>query len=229
MADTNKIQAITRTDFGKGASRRDRREGFVPVVLYGHGTDPRHLKLKTLEFAAILRENGTNAVLALDIDGTEQLALTKQVDVEPIKRFIEHADLLVVKKGEKVEVSVYVTTTGEAAPGTLVTQDLSEIVVEADALKIPENFEIDLEGAEVGTQFTAGDITLPAGVTLVTDPEILIVNVAEAPSQDELEAELDQDMVAEADAGSESDAGEDAEGESESGEGEESSEGDSEE
>ena len=220
MADTNKIKAEVRDEFGKGASRRDRREGFVPVVLYGHGSEPRHLKLKTLDFAAILRENGTNAVLSLDIDGEEQLALTKQVDVEPIKRFIEHADLLVVKKGEKVEVSVYVTTVGEAGPGTLVTQDLSEIVVEADALKIPEGFEIDLEGAEVCTQFTAGDIKLPAGVTLVTDPEILVVNVAEAPSEEELEAELDQDMVAEADAGSEDGESEDAEESSEEAEGE---------
>lgn len=200
MADANKIKAIARTDFGKGASRRDRREGFVPVVLYGHGTDPRHLKLDTLEFAAILRNSGANSILTLDIDGEEQLALTKQVDVEPIKRFIEHADLLVVKKGEKVEVNVYVTTVGEAAPGTLVTQDLSEITIEADALNIPEDFEINIEGAEVGTQVTAGDIKLPAGVSLVTDPEILIINVGEAPTEDDLEAELDQDVLAEVDA-----------------------------
>ena len=215
MAEANKIKAITRTDFGKGASRRDRREGFVPVVLYGHGTDPRHLKLNTLEFAAILRNSGANSILTLDIDGQEQLALTKQVDVEPIRRFIEHADLLVVKKGEKVEVNVYVTTVGEAAPGTLVTQDLSEITIEADALNIPEEFEINLEGAEVGTQITAGDIKLPSGVTLITDPEILIINVGEAPTEDDLEAELDQDVLAEVDAEAEEAAAEEgAEGES---------------
>ena len=214
MAETNKIKAITRTDFGKGASRRDRREGFVPVVLYGHGTDPRHLKLNTLEFAAILRNSGANSILTLDIDGEEQLALTKQVDVEPIKRFIEHADLLVVKKGEKVEVNVYVTTVGEAAPGTLVTQDLSEITIEADALKIPEEFEINLEGAEVGTQITAGDIKLPSGVSLITDPEILVINVGEAPTEDDLEAELDQDVLAEVDAEAEEAAAEAEEGES---------------
>lgn len=217
MADANKIQAIARTDFGKGASRRDRREGYVPVVLYGHGTDPRHLKLNTLEFAAILRNSGANSILTLDIDGEEQLALTKQVDVEPIKRFIEHADLLVVKKGEKVEVNVYVTTVGEAAPGTLVTQDLSEITIEADALKIPEDFEIDIEGAEIDTQITAGDIKLPAGVSLVTDPEILVINVGEAPTEDDLEAELDQEVLAEVDAEAE-EAAEATEGESESGE-----------
>ena len=227
MADANKIKAIARTDFGKGASRRDRREGFVPVVLYGHGTDPRHLKLDTLEFAAILRNSGANSILTLDIDGEEQLALTKQVDVEPIKRFIEHADLLVVKKGEKVEVNVYVTTVGEAAPGTLVTQDLSEITIEADALKIPEDFEIDIEGAEVGTQVTAGDIKLPAGVTLITDPEILIINVGEAPTEDDLEAELDQDVLAEVDAEAE-EAAEISEEEGESSE-ESSEEGKSEE
>lgn len=227
MADANKIKAIARTDFGKGASRRDRREGFVPVVLYGHGTDPRHLKLDTLEFAAILRNSGANSILTLDIDGEEQLALTKQVDVEPIKRFIEHADLLVVKKGEKVEVNVYVTTVGEAAPGTLVTQDLSEITIEADALNIPEDFEINIEGAEVGTQVTAGDIKLPAGVSLVTDPEILIINVGEAPTEDDLEAELDQDVLAEVDAEAE-EAAETSEEEGESSE-ESSEEGQSEE
>lgn len=227
MADANKIKAIARTDFGKGASRRDRREGFVPVVLYGHGTDPRHLKLDTLEFAAILRNSGANSILTLDIDGEEQLALTKQVDVEPIKRFIEHADLLVVKKGEKVEVNVYVTTVGEAAPGTLVTQDLSEITIEADALNIPEDFEINIEGAEVGTQVTAGDIKLPAGVSLVTDPEILIINVGEAPTEDDLEAELDQDVLAEVDAEAE-EAAETSEEEGESSE-ESSEEGKSEE
>lgn len=190
MTDTN-IKAIARTDFGKGASRRDRREGFIPVVLYGHGTEPRHFKLNTLEFAAILREHGTNAVLNLDIDGEEQLALTKQVDIDPLKRTIDHADLLVVKKGEKVTVDVAIVVTGDAAPGTLVTQDASEISVEADALKIPEDFEISIEGAEVGTQITAADITMPAGTTLISDPETLIVNVVEAPTAEDLEAEVD--------------------------------------
>lgn len=210
MSDNNKIKALVRTEFGKGASRRDRREGFVPVVLYGHGTEPRHLKLNTLEFAAILRASGTNAVLTLDIDGEEQLALTKQVDVEPLKRTIDHADLLVVKKGEKVIVDITVLITGEAGPGTLVTQDASEISVEADALKIPEDFEVSIEGAEVGTQITAADITLPAGVELISDPETLIVNVVEAPTEADLESEVDLEAAGVVEDAPESEEGESA-------------------
>src|SRR5699024_3983143 len=109
------------------------REGRVPAVLYGHGEDPRHLALPTLEFAAILRYSGTNAILALQIDGQEQLALTKQVDVNPVTRVIEHTDLLIVRRGEKVVVEINVHLEGEAAPGTLVTQDTTYIEVEADA------------------------------------------------------------------------------------------------
>lgn len=224
MSEQNNIKALVRSEFGKGASRRDRREGFVPVVLYGHGTEPRHLKLNTLDFAAILRSHGTNAVLTLDIDGEEQLALTKQVDVDPLKRTIDHADLLVVKMGEKVVVDVVVTVTGEAGPGTLVTQDATEVSVEAEALHIPEEFEVSIEDAEVGTQVTAADIKLPSGVTLISDPETLIVNVVEAPTEEDLEAEVDLEA-----AGVVEDAPEDEESEGESEESEGDSEGEGEE
>lgn len=191
MSDNTKITATPRTDFGKGASRRDRREGFVPVVLYGHGTEPRHFKVNTLEFAAILREHGTNVVLELDINGQEQLALTKQVDIDPLKRTIDHADLLVVKKGEKVTVDIAVHIVGNPAPGTLVTQDASEIAIEAEAMHIPEHIEVSIDGAEVGTQITAADLTLPQGVSLIAEPDTLIVNIVEAPSAEELDAETD--------------------------------------
>lgn len=191
MSDNTKITATPRTDFGKGASRRDRREGFVPVVLYGHGTEPRHFKVNTLEFAAILREHGTNVVLELDINGQEQLALTKQVDIDPLKRTIDHADLLVVKKGEKVTVDIAVHIVGNPAPGTLVTQDASEIAIEAEAMNIPEHIEVSIDGAEVGTQITAADLTLPQGVSLIAEPDTLIVNIVEAPSAEELDAETD--------------------------------------
>ena len=190
------LKANVRTEFGKGASRRNRREGLTPAVLYGHGTDPRHLTLPTLEFAAILRYEGTNAVIALDIDGTEQLALTKQIDINPLTRVIEHTDLLVVRKGEKVVVEVSVTVEGDAAPGTLVTQDASVVEVEAEALNIPDGLELSVEGAESGHQVTAGDITLPAGVTLVSDPELLIVNVIDAPTEDEMAADEDDEVAA---------------------------------
>jgi large subunit ribosomal protein L25 len=185
----NNLTATVRSETGKGASRRARREGRVPVVLYGHGTDPQHLELDSHDFAAVLRNAGTNAVLSLDISGTEQLALTKSIEIHPIRRNIQHADLLVVKRGEKVTVEVTVAVEGEAAPGTLVTQDQAAIEIEADALSIPQQFTVSVEGAEEGTQILAGQIELPSGVTLVSDPELLVVNVMAAPTEEELEAE----------------------------------------
>ena len=161
----------------------------MPAVLYGHHTEPRHLLLNALEFAAVLRAHGTNSLLTLDIEGEEQLALPKQIDVHPLTRVIEHTDLLVVKKGEKVVVEVAVILTGEAAPGTLVTTDADYIEIEVEATDIPEEFELSLSGVEAGTQFTAADITLPSGATLVSDPETLLVNVIEAPSESDLESD----------------------------------------
>ena len=128
----------------------------MPAVLYGHGSDPQHLELNAHDFAAVLRHSGTNAVLTLDIEGKEQLALTKSLEIHPIRRNIQHADLLVVRRGEKVTVEVNVVVEGEAAPGTLVTQDANTIEIEADVQSIPEHLTVSVEGAEIGTQFTAG-------------------------------------------------------------------------
>lgn len=188
-ATTNKLAVEVRTRTGKGASRQARREGKVPVVLYGHGTDPQHLQLNAHDFAAVLRHSGTNAVLSLDIDGQEQLALTKAIDVHPIKRSITHADLIIVKRGEKVTVEVPVHLDGDADSGTLVTQDATTIEIEAEALSIPESLMVSIEGAVEGTQILAGDVTLPNGVTLVSDPEMLVVNIVAAPTAEDLEAE----------------------------------------
>lgn len=185
----NQLKVAVRGETGKGASRRARRDGKIPAVLYGHGTDPQHLELPGHDFAAVLRHAGTNAVLTLDIEGSEQLALTKSLDIHPIRRTIQHADLLVVRRGEKVVVEVTVVVEGDAVPGTLVTQDANAIEIEAEALSIPEQLTVSVEGAEPGTQFTAGQITLPSGVNLISDPETLVVNVVTAPTAEELEAE----------------------------------------
>ena len=190
--EQNKIAAAVRTEFGKGSARRARREGQVPAVLYGHKTEPRHLLLGALDFAAILRHSGTNALLTLDIEGEEQLALPKQIDVHPLTRIIEHTDLLVVRKGEKVVVEIAVIFTGEAAPGTLVTTDADVIEIEVEATNIPEEFELSLQGVEAGNQFTAADIELPAGASLVSDPEMLLVNVIEAPTEADLESDEEE-------------------------------------
>lgn len=185
----NKLTATVRERTGKGASRQARRDGKVPTVLYGHGTDPQHLELNAHDFAAVLRHSGTNAILTLDINGTEQLALTKALDIHPVRRNIQHVDLLVVKRGEKVQVDVPVVVEGEAAAGTLVTQEANTIAIEAEALSIPEQLTVSVEEAEVGTQITAGQIELPSGVSLVVDAETLVVNVVAAPTAEELEAE----------------------------------------
>ncbi|WP_238422620.1 50S ribosomal protein L25/general stress protein Ctc [Gordonia sp. 'Campus'] len=208
----SKLTVNTRTEKGKGAARRARREGKVPAVLYGHGTDPQHLHLPAREFAAILRNNGLNAIIDLDIEGSSQLALTKQVDVHPIRNYIEHADLLIVRRGEKVTVEVAIIVEGDAAPGTLVVQDASVVEVEADALSIPEQIVVSVEGAEVGVSVHASDLDLPEGVTLTADPETLIVAVNEAQAAaTESEADGTADAAADAEGESTEEAAEDSE------------------
>jgi large subunit ribosomal protein L25 len=187
-----RLAAESRTEFGKGAARRTRRAGKIPAVLYGHGSDPKHLALPALEFARVVREHGQNAVLTLNVDAADsELALTKTVTTHPIKNYIEHVDLLLVRRGEKVSVEVPVVLTGEAQPGTLVTQDLSTVLVEVEALHIPDQFELSLAGAAAGTSWTAGQIPLPTGAVMVTDPDALVVAVNEAPSAAQMESEID--------------------------------------
>ena len=186
-----RIDADVRTEFGKGAARHTRRAGRIPAVLYGHGTDPQHLSLPSLEFARVVREQGRNAVVTLNIGGRPQLALTKTVVTHPIRPYIEHVDLLLVQRGEKVTVEVSVHLTGEPASGTLVTQDLSTIELEADALNIPESIEVSIEGAEPGTQILAGALTLPEGSELKTDEHALVAAVNAAPTEAQMDAEVD--------------------------------------
>lgn len=209
MAEIN-IAAEARTEFGKGAARRIRRADKVPAVLYGSGTDPIHITLPGHELALALK-HGANALLSIDLDGDSQLAIPKQVQRDPLKGFIEHADLLIVKKGQKVTVDVPIHVTGEAAADALVVTENSTVALEAEATHIPESIEVSVEGAEVGTQVLARDLDLPSGATLAVDEEHLIVNVVAAPTQAEVEAELAE---AEAEAGIEHDeAGAEGEGE----------------
>ncbi|GCD91362.1 50S ribosomal protein L25/general stress protein Ctc [Nocardioides sp. LS1] len=213
-----KITAESRTEFGKGAARRIRRENKVPAVVYGHGNDPIHITLPGHDTMMALKHGGANALLELDIDGKSTLALTKQVQVDPIKRHLEHIDFVVVRKGEKVTVEVPVHLNGEAAKETLVVVGTATIQLEAEATHIPEFVEVDIEGLEAGTQILASDLTLPQGSTLLLDAETLIVNITEAQSAEALEAELEE---AEAEAGierdeSDAEAAEAAEGDAES-------------
>jgi large subunit ribosomal protein L25 len=183
-----KIQAESRTEFGKGAARRIRRADKVPAVLYGHGTDPVHITLPGHDLMLALKT--ANALLSIELDGESQLALPKQVQRDPLKGFIEHADLLVVKRGEKVTVDVAIVVVGEAVPETFVTTENTSVAVEAEATAIPESIEVSVDGLEIGSQIHAKDLTLPSGTTLAVDPELLVVNITAATTAEELEAEL---------------------------------------
>jgi large subunit ribosomal protein L25 len=193
-----KITAESRTEFGKGAARRIRREHKVPAVLYGHGNDPIHLTLPGHDTMMALKHGGANALLELDIEGKSQLALTKQVQVDPIKRHLEHIDFVAVRRGEKVTVDVPVVTTGDAERETLVVLENNTVQIEAEATHIPERIEVSIEGLPAGTQVLASELVLPDGATLLVDPETLIVNITEATTTEQLEAELAE---AEAEAG----------------------------
>lgn len=189
---TEKIQAEARTEFGKGAARRIRREDKVPAVVYGHGNEPIHLTLPGHETMMAIKHGGANALLELEFEGTSQLALTKQVQVDPVRRVLEHVDFVAVRRGEKVTVDVPVNVVGDAASETLVVTENTTVQVEAEATHIPEGFEIDVTGAEAGTQFLASDLPLPSGTTLLTDPDTLVVNVTAAQTAEQVEAELEQ-------------------------------------
>ena len=214
MAD--KITAESRTEFGKGAARRIRRDDKVPAVIYGHGEAPVHVTLPGHDTWIAIKHGGANSLLDLQIDGKSQLALTKQVQVDPISRVIEHIDFVAVRRGEKVHVDVPIHVVGEAGPDTLVVTENAVVSVEAEATHIPEYFEISVEGAEVGTLIHASDLTLPSGSTLLSDPELLIVNVAQQMSEEALEAELEE---AEAEAGIEHEESDEAAAEGDAAEG----------
>jgi large subunit ribosomal protein L25 len=186
---SNNLTAEVRTKTGKGASRQARRDGKVPAVLYGHGADPQHLTLPAREFAAVLRNFGTNAVLTLDIEGKEALALPKAIEIHPVRRNIQHVDLIIVRRGERVTVEINVLVEGDAGPDTLVNQESNTIEIESDAMSIPESLVLSVEGIPAGTQFLASQVPLPDGVTLISDPELLVVNVIPSPTAADLDAE----------------------------------------
>ena len=187
-----KIIAEIRTEFGKGAARRVRRDNKIPAVIYGHGNDPIHVTLPGHDTTMAIKHAGANALLALEIDGTDQLALTKAVQVDPIRRAIEHIDFVAVRQGEKVTVDVPVHLHGDAARDTLVVTDSTTIQVEAEATHIPEQIEVDIAGLEAGTQILAGGLPLPKGTTLLSDPELLIVNITAAPTEEQMEGESEE-------------------------------------
>jgi large subunit ribosomal protein L25 len=189
VSDTDlKLVAEKRTQFGKGAARKIRRDHKIPAVMYGHGAEPVHITLPGHDTMMALKT--ANALLTIVIDGDEQMALAKDVQRDPIKPVIEHVDLVIVRKGEKVTVDVPVHLEGEAAPETVVTLDAQTLQLEVEATHIPENLVVSVEGLEAGTQIKASEVELPRGAALVVDEETLVVNITQQISQDELDAEL---------------------------------------
>ena len=184
-----KIAAEPRTEFGKGAARRLRRTERVPAVLYGHGTDPVHLSLPGHDTMMALKN--ANALLTIAIDGQKksELALVKHVQRHPIKRIIEHVDLILVRRGEKVVVDVPVHVVGEAESGTLVNVSASTVAIRAEATHLPDFIEVSIEGLVAGSQIHASDLQLAEGSELDVDPELLVVQVSVAPTAEDLEAE----------------------------------------
>jgi large subunit ribosomal protein L25 len=207
-----KIQAEPRTEFGKGAARRIRRDDKVPAVLYGHGTPPIHIALPGHDIMLALKN--ANALLSIDVEGENRLALPKQVQRDPIKGFIEHVDLLIVRRGEKVTVDIPLIVHGEVASEGMLVTEHPQLSIEAEATHIPGSVELDVEGLEIGSQVLAKDLTLPEGATLRDDEDTLIVHVVAAPTAEEIEEELAE---AEAEAGIEREEAE-AEVEAEAGE-----------
>jgi large subunit ribosomal protein L25 len=193
-----KVVAEVRENFGKGYARRLRATGQIPAVIYGHGTDPVHVSLPGHQVGLLIRR--ANVVLELDVAGEQRLTLVKDVQKDPVHQIIEHIDLLVVKKGEKIQVDVPVNVIGESAPGTLVNLDATSVLLEVEATHIPQGIEVDVDGLEDGTHITAADLKLPKGASLAGDPETLIVAisvpVAALEAEEEI-AEADAEVAAE--------------------------------
>jgi len=195
MADVT-LTATARTAFGKGAARRLRRDHQIPAVLYGHGTDPVHVSLPGHAMMMALKR--TNALFEIDVEGKKTLAIAKDVQIEPVRQVIEHVDLLIVKRGEKIAVDVPVRVVGESAPGTIHVVETQELQLEAEATNLPSAVELDITGMQDGTIVRAADITLPKGSTLLSDPEHIVATIS-VPAA---EVEVDQAEAADGEAAS---------------------------
>ena len=200
------IKGERREEFGKGSARRLRRDGKIPGVLYEKGIENIHFAVDLIEMTAIVRNDGANAIVELELDGEKLLAMVKHIDQNVITLDIDHIDLLGIKRGEKVTVEVPVVTEGEAAPGAVVLQETDYVEIEIDALSIPDELTVSIEGKEIGDTLHASDVKLPEGAELISDPETLLVNVTFEQVDEDLEAEAEAAEEGGAEAGAESEA-----------------------
>ena len=200
------IKGERREEFGKGSARRLRRDGKIPGVLYEKGIENIHFAVDLIEMTAIVRNDGANAIVELELDGEKLLAMVKHIDQNVITLDIDHIDLLGIKRGEKVTVEVPVVMEGEAAPGAVVLQETDYVEIEIDALSIPDELTVSIEGKEIGDALYASDVKLPEGAELISDAETLIVNVTYEQVDEDLEAEAEAAEEGGAEAGAESEA-----------------------
>jgi large subunit ribosomal protein L25 len=204
-----RIAAEPRTEFGKGGARRTRRSGKIPAVLYGHGADPRHISLPVRDFEHALRTDGANVLLDLQFADGSELALPKSIQRDPVSRIIEHLDLILVRRGERIVVEIIINLDGAIASGGLLEQSLTTLSVTADATKIPSGVDVSIDGLAIGSAIHAGDIKLPEGVEIAGDADLLVLHIVAAPTAEQMESE----GGGEAAEGGETAAAEPAEGE----------------
>jgi len=178
-----RLSAESRNEFGKGFARRIRAAGKIPAVLYGHGTDPRHLTLPAREFAKAIK-GGANTVLTLALPDGDELALAKSVVRHPLRDYYEHVDLIIVVRGERVTVDIAIVLTGDAPAGSTVLTDANTLSIEVEALHIPQSLEVSLSGLEIGSQVLASEVPLPEGAILISDPDTLVVAVSAVAEAD---------------------------------------------
>ena len=193
-----RLSAESRTEFGKGGARRTRRAGKIPAVIYGHGADPRHVSLPAREFSNAIRHGGINVLLTLEIDGSDQLAIPKAIQRHAIKGSYEHVDLLAVRRGEKVTIDVPLHVVGDVVSGGLLAQEHTTVSIEAEATHLPAAIEVSIEGLEIGSHITAGQLTLAPGSSLAGDPEQVLLIVQEAPTAADLEPAAEEGAATEA-------------------------------
>jgi large subunit ribosomal protein L25 len=184
------LSAEVRTEFGKGGARRTRRAGKIPAVIYGHGADPRHVSLPDREFANAIRHGGHNVLITLDIEGEEQLVIPKAIQRHAIKNMYEHVDLVAVRRGEKVTIDVPLSVVGDVIVDGMLAQERTSVSIEAEATHLPTQIEVSIQGVAIGTQITAGDLILPTGSVLAGDPHQTLLIIQEAPTAEQIEAEM---------------------------------------
>jgi large subunit ribosomal protein L25 len=185
-----RLSAELRTEFGKGGARRTRRAGKIPAVIYGHGADPRHVSLPDREFANAIRHGGHNVLITLDIEGDEQLVIPKAIQRHAIKNVYEHVDLVAVRRGEKITIDVPLSVVGDVIVEGMLAQERTSVSIEAEATHLPTQIEVSIEGVAIGTQITAADLVLPTGSILAGDPAQVLLIIQEAPTAEQIEAEM---------------------------------------